>query len=57
MKQSHMQRKQLKKINFGNIDYNFVVFYNNSEKYRAVGEKSDSFLYLMKCKSSLCFVN
>lgn len=50
-------KETVEKINFGNIDYNFVVFYNNSEKYRAVGEKSDSFLYLMKCKSSLCFVN
>ena len=44
------------KVNFGQPLYDFVVFYNNNEKYRVQGEKSDSYFIASRCKANLCFV-
>lgn len=45
------------KVNYGEIIFDFVVFYNNREKYRIDGANSDSNLIVKNCICSICFLN
>ena len=45
------------KVNFGVLSFDFVVFYNNFEKYRITEENSESLKIIQKCKSSICVLN
>ena len=45
------------KVNFGDIFYDFVVFYNNPEKHRNEGQFSDIVNIVTKCSSNICFIN
>jgi len=44
------------RINFGEILFDFVVFYNNNDKYKIHGENSDSYYIVSRSKANLCFV-
>lgn len=37
--------------------FDFVIFYNNPDKYKIEKENSESFKYIEKLKSNICFVN
>ncbi len=45
------------KVNFGEILYDYIVFYNNPEKHRNEGKLSDIFNIVTKCASNVCFIN
>lgn len=45
------------KVNFGDIQFDFMVFYNNPEKHRLAGKDSDIVNLITKCHANLCFMN
>lgn len=45
------------KVNFGETRFDFLVFYNNPEKYKTEKEYSDIPNLITKCASNICFVN
>jgi hypothetical protein len=45
------------KINFGEINYDFLVFYNNLTKYTSEKELSESYKLLYKTNTNICILN
>jgi hypothetical protein len=45
------------KINFGTINFDFLVFYNNTEKYKNERKSSDMTNIISKSNCSICFFN
>lgn len=45
------------KVNFGDIQFDFMVFYNNPEKHKSAGKDSDCVNFITKCYANLCFIN
>jgi hypothetical protein len=45
------------KVNYGEINFDFVVFFNNRDKYRVDGANSDSTNIVKNCSCSICFLN
>lgn len=43
------------KINFGSVLYDFLVFYNNSQKHKTDGNNSESAKIVKFCNCSICF--
>lgn len=45
------------KINFGDIHFDYVVFYNNPQKHKVEGKNSSVLNIILNSKSNICFVN
>jgi hypothetical protein len=45
------------KVNYGEVLFDFVVFYNNREKHRLEAANSDTTNIVKNCISSICFFN
>lgn len=45
------------KVNFGDIIFDYMVFYNNPEKHKSAGKESDIVNLFTKCHANLCFIN
>jgi len=44
-------------VNFGDINYDFVVIFNNKQKYQAESNTSDNTQILLKSKANICVLN
>jgi len=45
------------KVNFGDLHFDYLVFYNNPERHRNDGKSSDTVNLITKCASNICFIN
>lgn len=47
----------VEKINYGETHYDFVVFYNNPEKYKSYPKSTDVMTLVQKAACNICFIN
>lgn len=45
------------RVNFGNIRFDFVIFYNNPDKHRSNPQGSDSVQMVLRCNANIGFIN
>ncbi len=47
----------IEKLNFGNVNYDFVLIYNNSGKFKSEPEQNDASNIIKGTTTNVCFVN
>lgn len=53
----NISKKVIEKVNFESTYFDFVVFYNNSDKYKAEKENNEYYKIVDKVCANLCFIN